>query len=130
MKEEAVKDAFDGMRIEQLVDYLMKETIEAVQERGVQHMLNRMEDAIAETFKGRTVPRYARGIFLVTIECAIYKLYSIPNHTLTVAHGIDHEDAWITAICSSGAFALWYSDPAKSQFNEWDREAQYAEKRN
>lgn len=121
MRESAVQEAFNGKSIEQLVDYLVKETFDRVQINGVPHMIELMEKVIAEQFEGRKAPAFARGIFLITMELAVKSLYTIPGHKLIVTHGIDRKGTWLFATCSSGAYALWRSSPERSILENWDR---------
>ncbi|MEC0171143.1 hypothetical protein [Paenibacillus graminis] len=123
MNEAAIREAFDGKGIEQLVDYLLKETYDSVQKNGVTHMLELMEKVIAEQFKGRKAPAFARGIFLISIQSAVKYLYAVPGQRLDVAYGIDNKGPWVTAICSSGSYVLWRADPLKCYFHDWEREA-------
>lgn len=123
MNETTEKDTFDGMDSVQLTKHLIQVIYDYVSKNGVSSALVLMEKSIAERFKGRKIPQFVRGIFLLSIQVAAKQLFALPGHTLEVTYGIDRKGPWLAAICSSGSYALWRADSLKCHFHDWDREA-------
>ncbi|QWU15703.1 hypothetical protein SAMN04487895_12751 [Paenibacillus sophorae] len=108
----------DRQKTLELADEAAEQLQSFVAESGVSDVLQSLEERLGQSSGNIDLQQH----FLLSIlKIVVVALYRLPSHSLNVITGKDRNGLFVSAQCSSGAYAEWHSDPALNVFENWTR---------